>query len=102
MPPDLDRRADSNLIARGRSEAYATSALILSLVSFVNLLGAEKSILAIVLAAYALRGTAAQAARKRGWIAIAIAALHVITILLVVVLLRDELTQLLDLLRQLG
>jgi hypothetical protein len=102
MPPELDRQAESSLLDRGRREAYATSALILSLVSFVNLLGAEKSILALVLAAFALRGAAPPAARKRGLVAVAIAAVHLITIVLVIALLRDELGELLNLLRQLG
>ncbi len=102
MSSDPARETELHFVERGRREAFATTALILSLVSFVNLMGAEKSILAIALAALALRGAVGAIAHKRGRIAIAVASLHVITILVVLVLLRDKFAQLIELLRQLG
>ena len=44
---------------RGRSEGMATAALALGAVAFLNLLGAEKGILAIVLAVLSLRSAPA-------------------------------------------
>ena len=85
---------------RSHGQGYAVSALVLSLVSFVNLLGAEKSILAIVLAAFALRGATSRGGLQQARIAIAVASLHILTLVLVLVLLRDKLAQLLQLPRQ--
>jgi|SoiMethySBSTD1v2_1073268.scaffolds.fasta_scaffold2293808_2 hypothetical protein len=102
MSTEVNRPTDLQLIEQGRREGYALAGLVLSLVSFINLLGAEKSILAIVLATFALRGAASAAARKNARIAVAVAAVHVVTILIVVVLFRDKFAQLLKLLRQLG
>src|SRR5215510_8195223 len=45
----------------GQKYAYATAALILGIACFVNLVGMEKAILAIVFARLALKGTPAPA-----------------------------------------
>ena len=97
-----EQNSERHLVERGRREGYALAALALSLVSFVNLLGAEKSILAIVLATFALSGAATGSASMKARVAIAIAALHIVTIAAVLIIFRDKFAQLLDLLRQLG
>jgi hypothetical protein len=89
-------------LTRGRREGYATAALALSAVSFTHLLGAEKALLAILLAVMALRGGRSPVARSRGWAAIAIAGVYIVTLLTVLVLFRDELGQLIQLLKTLG
>ncbi len=88
---------------RGRCMGLATGALALSVVAFVNLLGMEKSILAGVLALLALRGAVPAAGFiRRGRIALAIAAIHILTVVVVLVVLHDKLLQLLHLLQKLG
>lgn len=102
MSTELNSVSERQLLDRGRREGYALAALALSLVSFVNLLGAEKSILAIVLAAFAMSGSSLGAVSIKARVAVAIAALHIVTVGVVIFLLRDKLGELLDLLRQLG
>ena len=91
-----------NPLDQGRREGYAIAALALSLVSFVNLLGAEKALLAIVLALAAIRGSASSSARQKGRIALAIAGVYIITMIVALIMLRDELGALLRLLAELG
>ncbi len=75
----------------GRREGLAMAALALSLVSFLNLLGAEKSILAIVLAVMAMSHSTSKTAHRRSLIAISLALVHIVTIAVVLVLFQDEL-----------
>lgn len=86
----------------GRRQGLAVAALAVALVSFLNLLGAEKSILAIVLAIAAMSGTQSPVLRRRSLAAIGLAVLHLVTIGIVLLLFRDELGQLLEMLRQLS
>jgi hypothetical protein len=83
-------------------EGLATAALALSLVSFVNLLGAEKALLSIVLAILAFRSTRSTATRRRSLIAMGFALLYVCTIVMVLVVFRDRLGHLFQLLHQLS
>ena len=88
---------------RGRRIGLATGALALSVVAFVNLLGLEKSILAVILALLALRGSAsAVEGAPRARAALIIAVLHIVTIAAVLVIFHDKLLQLLHLLEKLG
>lgn len=88
---------------RGRRMGLATGALALSVVAFVNLLGMEKSILAGVLALLALQGAAPAADLiRRGRIALAIAVVHILTVIFMLVVFHDKLLQLLHLLQKLG
>ncbi len=88
---------------RGRRMGLATGALALSVVAFVNLLGMEKSILAGVLALLALQGAAPAADLiRRGRIALAIAVVHILTVIFLLVVFHDKLLQLLHLLQKLG
>jgi hypothetical protein len=86
----------------GRRQGLAIAALALALISFLNLLGAEKSILAIVLAVVAMSGSASKSVRRRSSIAIGLAVLHIVTIAVVLVLFQDELGQLIQFLHTLG
>jgi hypothetical protein len=70
--------------------------------SFLNLAGLEKAILAIVLRLKAIRPTPEPALEKRrGWarLGIALAAAHVVLVVTVVLLNLDRLPRLLDALR---
>ena len=87
----------------GRSIGLATGALALSVVAFLNLLGLEKSILAAVLAILALRSVAAgKGAIRRGQAALVLAAVHWVTMVVVIALFHDKLLQLVHLLHKLG
>jgi hypothetical protein len=71
----------------GHRFGLATAALALSVVSFLNMLGFEKSLLAMVLAVLAMRGAApVSAAFRRGRTALVIAAVHFVTIAVLLVL----------------
>jgi len=87
----------------GRRIGLATGALALSVVSFVNIFGIEKSVLAIVLAILAMQGTEPLGiAIRRGRTALVLASAHVITIVVVLVMFRDKLVELLNLLHKLS
>src|SRR4051794_32791237 len=86
----------------GRSEGMATAALALGAVAFLNLLGVEKGILAIVLAVLALRGAPAGPSPRRARIAIALGVVQLATVVMALVLFHDKLRQLIELLRTLG
>lgn len=87
----------------GRRVGFGVSALALSLVAFLSLLGAEKAILAIVLGVLAMRGTErGAAARRLGGAAIGIAAAFLATLLVVLVVYRDKLGELVQLLNKLS
>lgn len=86
----------------GRREGLAVAALAVALISFLNLLSAEKSILAIVLALMAMSGSASRSVRRRSSIAIGLAVLQIVTIAVVLVLFQDELGQLIEALHKLS
>jgi hypothetical protein len=87
----------------GRRLGLATGALALSIVAFVNMLGIEKTVLAAVLAVLSLQGArpAAQVLR-RGRAALAIVAVHALTIVTVLLVFHDKLQQLIHLLQKLS
>jgi len=80
----------------------ATAAVALGVVAFLNLLGTEKGILAIVLAVLSLRNLSADAPPRRARIAIALGVVQLATVVMVLVLFHDKLRQLIELLRTLG
>ena len=87
----------------GRRLGLATAALAVSIVSFLNLLGLEKSILAIVLAALSLGGSRITAAtRTRSRIALGLGVVHIISMIVVLLIFREELGELLNLLYELN
>jgi hypothetical protein len=88
---------------QGRRLGLATGALALSIVAFVNLLGIEKSVLAGVLALLSLHSAGpVVSVVRRGRAALAIAAVHAVTVIAVLVLFRDKLTRLIHLLMNLS
>ena len=87
----------------GRRAGLAVAALALSVVAFLSLLGAEKAILALVLAAAALRGARAGApARRLAVAAVVLATLFLITVAVVLVVFWDQLAELVALLEKLS
>ena len=88
--------------AQGRKEGFAIAALALGLLCFVNLLGAEKGLLALVLGWLALKDPASASARRNAKIAIGLALLQIATIALVLILFHDKFAQLIALLHKLG
>lgn len=86
----------------GQRYTLATIALVLALLSFLNLAGLEKAILAIVLAARALKPTPQPPLEQRkGWarLAIGLAAGHVVLVVTVILLNLDRLSRFVDALR---
>jgi len=98
----LPRWSESAAVQRGRTEGLAIAALALSLVSFVNLLGAEKALLSVVLGALAFGGAQTSVARRRGLLAIGLSLLYVCTIVVVLIVFREKLGQLVQLLHELS
>lgn len=86
--------------ALGRREGFATAALAIGLLSFVNLLGVEKGLLALVLGIAALSGTRIAARRAR--VAIGLGVLQLCSIALVLILFHEKLGELIALLTKLG
>jgi hypothetical protein len=86
----------------GQRYTFATLALVLALLSFLNLAGMEKGILAIVLGLKALKPTPEPALEaRRGWarLAIGLAAAHVVLVITVILLNLDRLAKLIQALR---
>jgi hypothetical protein len=86
----------------GQRYTLATLALGLALLSFLNLAGLEKAILAIVLGLRALRPNPEPALeQRRGWarLGIGLAVAHVVLVVTVILLNLDRLSRLLDALR---
>ena len=87
----------------GKREGLALAAFALAIVAFINLLGIEKSLLAGVLAILALQsGSTGLRAPRWAKPAVAIAIVHLMTVVTVVVLLGDKLGQLFLLLHKLS
>jgi hypothetical protein len=99
--PRGTNQIESELLARGRSDGLATAALALGALSFIQLLGAEKAILAIVLALLALRGPLQQG-RGRAVAGIVLGTVYLGVTAVTLVLFRDQLAELIHLLQSLG
>jgi hypothetical protein len=86
----------------GQRYTLATLALTLALLSFLNLAGMEKAILAILLGLRALKPAPQPALeQRRGWarMAIGLGIAHVVLVVTVILLNLDRLSALLDALR---
>lgn len=91
--------------ALGQKYAYATVSLVLGIMSFVNLLGIEKGLLAIVFGALALSGRPGPAlAERRAWgkLGVVLGAIQVVLVIAVVALNFDKLLEVIRMLEQLG
>ena len=94
---------DSAFVLGQRS--LATLALVLALLSFLNLAGLEKAVLALVLGLRALGSTPGPALeQRRGWarLGIGLATAHVVLLATVILLFLDRLPKLLEALRALS
>jgi hypothetical protein len=86
----------------GQRYTFATLALGLALLSFLNLAGMEKAILAIALALRALKPLPQPPLeQRRGWarLAIGLAIGHIVLVVTVILLNLDRLSRLIDVLR---
>jgi hypothetical protein len=93
-------------LMRGRREGLATAALAAGCIAFINLLGAEKDLLAIVLAGLAIGGLPAGSARRRALAAFGLGGLHLAIVAAIVIagltLYHDKVMHLLLLAKNLG
>lgn len=89
-------------LERGRSEGFATAAIALGALSFIHLLGAEKAILAIVLAVLALRSAASKRSRARSWAAIGLSVGYLAIAAATLIIFHDKLGELIHLLQSLS
>jgi uncharacterized membrane protein len=89
-------------LRRGRLEGLAAAALATACVSFINLLGAEKALLAITLGGLALSGLHDRFARRRAWAAIGLSGFYVATLVGLLFLYHEKLGHLVELLKELG
>jgi len=89
----------------GQRYMLATVALVIALLSFLNLAGLEKAIVAIILAVRALKpGPGPQLEERRGWarLAIGLATAHIVLLAAVILLNLDRLPKLYEALRALS
>ena len=97
-------QTDSNIVLAQRY-AYATVALVIGLLSFVNLFGFEKSILAVVLGLKALArepGPALDTRRSWAKSGIALGAAQIAVVVVVIVLNLDRIPKLIAAFRALS
>ncbi len=86
----------------GQRRAFATLALVIAALSFVNLAGLEKAVLAIVLGVRALSLAPAPALdERRGWAATAamLGGVHIVLLVTIVLLNLDRLPELVEAVR---
>jgi hypothetical protein len=86
----------------GQRYTLATMALVLALLSFLNLAGMEKAIVAMIFAFMALKGSPPPAlAERRGWarFAVGLAVAHIVMVITVILLNLDRLAKLYEVLR---
>ena len=96
---------DNANVILGQKYAYATAALMLGLASFINLLGMEKAILAIIFARLALKSDPPPLLKNRrdwGHAGLVLGVLQVLIICTLVVIFRNELRDILELFMRLG
>ena len=99
-----DEQQDRASVVLGQKYAYATAALLLGIACFVNLLGMEKAILAIIFARLALKADPPPALvkhREWGHAGLVLGVLQVVLICALVIIFRHELRDILELLLRL-
>lgn len=95
--------APSTAYEEGRRAGLAVAAFALAIMSFINLLGVEKSFLALTLALIAMYGAPlGQEARRWGRRAVALAAVHIAVFIVFIVLFHQKFGELVHLLQKLG
>jgi hypothetical protein len=96
-----DEQQDRANVVLGQKYAYATIALILGIASFVNFLGMEKAILAIIFGRLALKSEPPPALKHRrewGQTGLILGVLQVILISVLIIVFRNELREVLNVL----
>jgi len=99
-----DEQQDRASVVLGQKYAYATAALMLGIASFVNLVGMEKAILAIIFARMALKSEPPPALKTRrqwGQAGLVLGVLQVVIISVLIFIFRSELQHGLELLLRL-
>jgi hypothetical protein len=89
-----DEQQDRANVVLGQKYAYATAALMLGIASFVNFVGMEKAILAIIFARLALKSEPPPALKtRRGWgqAGLVLGVLQVVVIAALIIIFRHEL-----------
>ena len=103
MSPENPADETADAYRKGRRDGLGIAALLVSLISFLALLGAEKAILAIVLGAVAMReATQRSLARRLGIVSIVLGALFIVTVAVVLVVFREQFLQLIAALKKLS
>src|SRR5262247_2571468 len=101
---NVDEQQNRAHVVLGQKYAYATVALVLGISCFVNLLGMEKAILAIIFGRMALKSEPAPPLKeRREWAqaGLVLGILQVVMITVLIVIFRNELREALDLLLRL-
>jgi hypothetical protein len=96
-----NEQQDRANVVLGQKYAYATIALILGVASFVNVLGMEKAILAIVFGRLALKsepGPLLKSRREWGRAGLVLGVLQVVLLSVLLIVFRNELRGVLDVL----
>jgi hypothetical protein len=96
-----DEQQDRANVVLGQKYAYATIALILGVASFVNVLGIDKAILAIIFGRLALKSEPSPILKNRrewGQAGLVLGALQVVLVSVLIILFRNELREALDVL----
>jgi hypothetical protein len=91
-------------VVLGQKYAYATVALVLGIACFVNLLGMEKAILAIIFGRLALKSEPAPALKERrewGQAGLILGVMQIVFITVLIIIFRNELREAFDLLLRL-
>ncbi len=100
---EIGREEITDAFRAGRRVGFGISALVLSLVGFLSMLGAEKAILAIVLGALAIRGSGhGTLARRLGLIAICLGTAFLLTMVVVLIVFRGQVLELIQTLQKLS
>jgi len=87
----------------GRRVGFGISALVLSIVAYLSMLGFEKAILAIVLGVLAIKSAENNTIAKRlGIISICLGILFIITAIVVLIIFRDKVAEFITLLKQIS
>ncbi len=95
----------TNETVLGQKYAYATAALVLGIACFINLLGIEKGILAIVFGALAIRSHPAPGLRERrtwGVLGVTFGAIQILAVVLIIALNFDKVLEVIRMRERLG
>jgi hypothetical protein len=103
LEADPREKIAGEAFAAGRRSGFAIAALILSIVSFISLLGTEKAILAITLGVLAIRGAQpGTSSRRLAGAAIGIGAMFLVTVAVILTVYWDKVGEFIALLEKLS